>query len=84
MLDQHKFSSVQFSSVQSHDRLCRSWGGGGVLGGGTLEQRFFFFQSFLREGVVGSSGMGKDVHSLTLFIQHFLCRPWRRPLSEVP
>ena len=28
--------------------------------------------------------MGRDVHSLTLSIQHFLCRPRRRPPSEVP
>ena len=30
------------------------------------------FQSFLREAVVSSSGMNRDVHSLMLPIQHFL------------
>ena len=31
---------------------------------------------------MSSSGMGRDVHSLMLSIQHFLCRPQRRaPLS---
>ena len=29
-----------------------------------------FFQSFLQEAVVSSSGMVRDAHSLTLFIQH--------------
>ena len=33
------------------------------------------FQSFLHEVLVSSSGMGRDVHSLTLSIQHFHCRP---------
>ena len=27
------------------------------------------FQSFLRDAIVSSSGMGRDVHSLTLFSQ---------------
>ena len=36
------------------------------------------FQSFLREAVVSSSAMNRDVHCLTLFIQHFLHR--RPPL----
>ena len=30
------------------------------------------FQSFLKEALVGSSGMGRDVHTLMLSIQHFL------------
>ena len=42
------------------------------------------FQSFLQRAVVNVSGMVRDVHSLTLSIQYFLCRPQRRPLSEVP
>ena len=42
------------------------------------------FQSFLREAIISSSGMGRDVHSLALSIQHFLCRPRRRPPSKVP
>ena len=39
---------------------------------------------FLQEALVSSSGMGRDVYSLTLSIQHFLCRPRRRPPSKVP
>ena len=35
-------------------------------------------QSFLREAIVSSSGMDRDVHSLMLSVQHFLCRPRRR------
>ena len=42
------------------------------------------FQSFLQEALVSSSGMGRDVHFLMLSIQHFLCRPRRRPPSKVP
>ena len=41
-------------------------------------------QSFLQEALVSSSGMGRDVHSLMLSIQHFLCRPRRRPPSRYP
>ena len=41
------------------------------------------FQSFLQEAFESSSGMGKDVHSLTS-IQHVLCRRQRRPPSKVP
>ena len=36
------------------------------------------------EALVSSSGMSKDVHSLMLSIQHFLCRPRRRPPSKIP
>ena len=42
------------------------------------------FQSVLQDAVVSCSAMSEDVHSLTLSIQHFLCRPRRRPLSKVP
>ena len=42
-----------------------------------------FFQSFLQEALVGISVMGGDVHNLMLSIQHFLCRPRRRPPSKV-
>ena len=42
------------------------------------------FQSFLRQALVSSSGMGRDVRSLILSIQHFLCRPRLRPPSKVP
>ena len=34
-----------------------------------------FLQSFLRAIIVSSSGMRRDVHSLMLSIQNFLCRP---------
>ena len=38
------------------------------------------FQSFLQEAIVSSSYMGRDAHSLMLFIQHFLsCLPSRVP-----
>ena len=40
------------------------------------------FQPFLRKAIVSSSDTGKYVHSLTLSIQHFLCRPRRRPSLE--
>ena len=43
-----------------------------------------FFQSFLQEALVSSSGIGRNVRSLMLFIQHFPCRPRRRPPSKVP
>ena len=41
-------------------------------------------QSFLQEAIVNSSGTGRDVHSLVLSIQHFLCQPRCRPPSKVP
>ena len=40
------------------------------------------FQSFQQEAIVSSSGMGSDVHSLMLSIQHFLCWPWCCPPSS--
>ena len=42
------------------------------------------FQSFLQEAPVSSFGMGMDVHSLMMSIQHFLRRRRRRPPSKVP
>ena len=42
------------------------------------------FQSFLREAIVSSSGISKDVHCLTLSIKHLLYRSRRRPPSKVP
>ena len=42
------------------------------------------FQSFLQEAPVSSSGMGRDVHSLMLSIQYFLCCPGCRPPSKMP
>ena len=41
------------------------------------------FQCFLQEATVSSSGMGRDIHSLTLSIQHFLCWPQHHPPSKV-
>ena len=48
----------QFSSVQSFDRLGR-WGD---MRDDSVD---ILFQSFLQEAIVSSSGMGRDVHSLT-------------------
>ena len=42
------------------------------------------FRSFLQEALVSIPGMDRDVHSLMLSIQHFLCRPWRRPSFKAP
>ena len=42
------------------------------------------FQSLVREANVSSSGLDKDVHSLTLSFQHLLCQPRRCPHSKVP
>ena len=70
-------SSFQFSSVQSLDRLsCR--------GDITDDSAEILFQSFLQEAIVSTFSLGRDVHSLTLSIQHFLCRPRRRPSSKMP
>ena len=74
-----EISQVQFSSVQSFGRL------GHRLGGDMKDDSAeILFQSFLQEVLVSSSGMGRDVHSLLLSIQHFLCRPQRRPPSKGP
>ena len=54
------------SSVQSLDRL-------GHQGDMTDDSSQILFQSFLREAIVSNSGTGRDVHSLMLSIQHFLC-----------
>ena len=66
-----------FSSFQSIDRSGRR----GDMRDDSAE---ILFQSFLREALVSSSGMGRSVHSLMLSIQHFLCRPRRRPPSKIP
>ena len=42
------------------------------------------FQSFLWEAMVSSSGMGWDVHSWMLSIQHFLSWPQYYPTSNFP
>ena len=67
---------VQFSSV-----LWDQLGGRGDLRDDSAN---FLFQSFLQEAIVSSSGMGRDVHSLMLSIQHFLCLLQRRLPSKVP
>ena len=50
--------------VQSFDRLGRQ----GDMRDDSAE---ILFQSFLQEAVENSSGMGRDVHSLMLSVQHF-------------
>ena len=56
--------NLSISSVQSLDRLDRRRD----MRNDSAE---IFFQSFLQEALVSSSGMGRGVHSLTLSIQHF-------------
>ena len=69
---------LQLSSFQSLDRL-------GRRGDVRDDSAEIFFQPFRKEAIVSSSGMGRDIHSLMLSIQHFLCRPRRRPpSSKVP
>ena len=63
-------------SAQSLDRLGR----GGYM---TEISAEILFQSFLQEAIVSSSGMGRNVHSLMMSIQHFLCRPRRRPRVSI-
>ena len=53
------------SSVQSFDRLDRQ--------GDTRDSRDPLPVFFLQEALVSSSSMGRDIHSLTLSIQQFLC-----------
>ena len=49
--------------------------GGMGEGGGNIKDdpAEVFFQSFLLEALVNSSGMSRNVHSLKLSIQHFVC-----------
>ena len=67
----------QSSSVQSLDRL----GHWGDMRDNLAE---ILFKPFLQEALVCSSGMSRDVHSLMMSIQHFLCKPWHHPPSKVP
>ena len=69
-----KNSEVQFTPLTD-------WVVVGVLKDGSA---VIPFQSFLRGALVSGSGTGRDVHSLMLSFQHFLCRPRRRPSSKVP
>ena len=39
-----------------------------------------FFQSFMQEALVSSSGMGRDVHSLMMSIHHFLLPSTASPI----
>ena len=64
-----KFRSLRFSPLTD-------WVVGGNM---TDDSAEILFQSFLQEALVSSPGMGRDVHSLMLSIQLFLCRPRRRP-----
>ena len=54
----------------------------GSSGGMRDDSAEILISSYLQEALVSTSGMVRDVHSLKLFIQHFLCRPRRRPLSK--
>ena len=65
--------TVQFSSVQFLDRLGRR----GDMRDDSAE---ILFQFFLQEALASSSGMGRDVHSLMLFIQLLL---YERPITEI-
>ena len=70
-------AKAQFSLVQSPYQLGRQ-------GDTRDDSAEMLFPSFPQQDVVSRSGMGRDVHSLMLSIQHFLCQPWRRPPSKVP
>ena len=70
------FSSVQFSPMTNWEV------GGGVNKRDDSPE--ILFQSFMQEALVRNSGVGRNVHSLMLSIQHFLCQPRRRPPSKVP
>ena len=66
----YKQIHIQFSSIHW---LIRS------LGVEDMKDKLaeILFQSFWQEAIVSSSGMGRDVHSLTLSIQFFLCCPMK-------
>ena len=72
--------AVSVGSVHPLDCFGSSRGGGEMRD----DSPETLFQFFLQEALVSNSGMGNDVHSLMLSVQHFLCRPWRRPFSNVP
>ena len=81
------FLEVVFDVLALIARICcsvQSLDWFGRRGDMTDDSAEILFQSFLREAIVSSSGMGRDVHSLTLSIQYFLCRPRRRPPSKTP
>ena len=68
-----KFSSIQFSPLT--DRVIR--------GNMRDDSADIFFQAFLHEALVSSSGLGRDVLSSMLSTQLFFCRPWLHPPSNV-
>ena len=68
---------IQFRSGQSPPRL-------GCWGDIRDDSAAYLFRPFLRMAIMSSSGLGRDVHPLTLSLQHFLCRPRRHPPSKVP
>ena len=70
------FITMSISSVQSLDRLV-------IRGTWQMIQQRSFSCVFCKS-IVSSYGMGRDVHSLILSIQHFLCQPQHRPLSNMP
>ena len=57
-------------------------GGGG--GGMRDDSAKILFRYFLWEALVNSFGRGRDVHSLMLLIQHFLCQPGCHPPFKLP
>ena len=69
-LKQSRIRRVQLISVQFFDRFGRR----SSMADYSVEN---LFPSFLQQALVISSGMGRDVHSLLLSIQHLLCRPRR-------
>ena len=70
MADEVDWTSRTYSSsVQFLDRFGRR---GDMRHDSAAE---ILFQSFLQEALVSSSNMGRDVHSLILSIQQFICRP---------
>ena len=78
-------SDGSLQQTHSLDRLGgRGLGGWGVGGGGMRhDSAEILFQTVLREAIISSSDIGRDVHSLMWSIQRFFCRPGRRPSSEV-
>ena len=68
-------TSVQFSPVPSPT---------GSSGDMRTDSAEILLQTFLRDALVSSSGMGGYFHSLMFSVQHFLCRTRHRPPSQVP
>ena len=67
---EHDVFFLQFSSVQSLDRL-------GHQGDMRADSTEILCQSFPQDAPVSSFGTGRDVHCL-MSLQHFLCGPQRR------